>query len=279
MNNIYLKNITDYSVSKQKFDLSIHPKYKYLQTVPKPSLYELEFYYETEDYISHTDRKSSFIDVLYHTIKQFTLNRKAKFINNLFHQKGKLLDIGAGTGDFLITMIKKGWSCTGVEPSQKAIDKALTKNLYLLNNTENLINNSYDLITMWHVLEHVHDLDNQIKDLDKLLKPSGKLIIAVPNFESFDASYYNNDWAAYDVPRHLWHFSKRSMKDLFSDYGFEIEEIKPMYFDAFYVALLSEKYKYNKVNYLRAFYIGLKSNLKARKNMNYSSLIYILKKK
>ena len=130
---------------------------------------------------------------------------------------------------------------------------------------------------MWHVLEHVPDLDAQIKELKRLLKPSGTLIIAVPNFKSFDATHYGKFWAAYDVPIHFWHFSKTAIKMLFEKEAMQLEKVLPMKFDSFYVSLLSEKYKTGKMNYINAFFIGLQSNWKAKRNFEYSSHIYIIK--
>ena len=136
----------------------------------------------------------------------------------------------------------------------------------------------YEVITLWHVLEHVPNLQEYISELKKLLKPNGVLIVAVPNFKSYDAEYYNEFWAAFDVPRHLWHFSKKSIDLLFSKHGMSVSKTLPMKFDSFYVSMLSEKYKTGKSNILRAFWIGLKSNIKAMSNNEYSSLIYVIKK-
>ncbi|MCY1240886.1 Methyltransferase domain protein [compost metagenome] len=130
---------------------------------------------------------------------------------------------------------------------------------------------------MWHVLEHVPNLEDQIKELKRLLKPNGSIIIAVPNFKSYDANHYKEFWAAYDVPRHLWHFSKTAIHKLFQKENIELVKILPMKFDSFYVSLLSEKYKTGKMNFVKAFFVGLKSNWKAKRNFEYSSHIYVLK--
>ncbi len=132
---------------------------------------------------------------------------------------------------------------------------------------------------MWHVLEHVPDLDFQIKELKRLLKPTGTLIVAVPNFKSYDANYYQEFWAAYDVPIHFWHFSKKAIELLFQKENMKLSKVLPMKFDSFYVSLLSEKYKTGKMNYFSAFFVGLRSNWKARRTNEYSSLIYVLKNK
>ena len=129
---------------------------------------------------------------------------------------------------------------------------------------------------MWHVLEHVPDVQKQITELKRLLKPNGTIIIAVPNFNSYDAKHYGVFWAAFDVPRHLTHFSKTAIKMLFQKERIDLINVLPMKFDSFYVSLLSEKYKTGKMNYLIAFLTGLLSNAKANKTKEYSSHIYVL---
>ena len=213
----------------------------------------------------------------YHLVKSIALKNKLALINSLQPTKGRILDIGAGTGDFLSTAKQNGWQTIGVEPSDKAKAIALKKGVSFVEQTSELENNSFDVITMWHVLEHVPDLDTQLKELKRLLKPKGTLIIAVPNFNSFDAKYYGKFWAAYDVPIHFWHFSKTAVKLLFEKEGMHLKKVLPMKFDSFYVALLSEKYKTGKMNFIKAFFIGLKSNWKGNQNFEFSSHIYVLK--
>jgi 2-polyprenyl-3-methyl-5-hydroxy-6-metoxy-1,4-benzoquinol methylase len=275
-NNIFFLKVRDYSVSKEIFELHHNPEYDLLITFPKPSLEKLPSYYESEDYISHTDGKRSLFERLYHIIKNIALKNKVKLINS-HSEKGALLDIGAGTGDFLVAAKKEGWKTTGIEPSLKAKTIAISKGVDFVDNLSDLKDHSFDVITMWHVLEHVPNLEEYLVALKRLLKPTGTILIAVPNFKSFDANYYGRFWAAYDVPRHIWHFSKTTIKKLFSEKGMNLVEVLPMKFDSFYVSLLSEKYKTGKMNFIRAFFVGLKSNSSAKKSKEYSSHIYIIK--
>jgi 2-polyprenyl-3-methyl-5-hydroxy-6-metoxy-1,4-benzoquinol methylase len=164
-----------------------------------------------------------------------------------------------------------------VEPSDKAKQIAINKGVSFVESIAKLEDHSFDVITMWHVLEHVPDLNHQIKELKRLLKPSGSLIIAVPNFKSFDAQHYGKFWAAYDVPIHFWHFSKTAIQKLFQKEQMELVKVLPMKFDSFYVSLLSEKYKTGRMNYVKAFFIGLWSNIKAQSDLEYSSHIYVFK--
>lgn len=267
----------DHSVSKEKYTLFLNTKYDMLVTQPVPE--NLDKYYESDNYISHTDSKKSLLDKVYQLVKNYTLKQKLKLINSFEITEKNLLDIGAGTGDFLSVCKKDNWFIHGVEPSKKARKLADNKNIKLQEDLSHYTNRQFDIITMWHVLEHIPNLIEYINKLKKLLKPNGILIVAVPNFKSYDAIYYKEFWAAYDVPRHLWHFSKNAIQKLFVNAGMKVEKIQPMKFDAFYVSLLSEKYKTGKINLFNSFFTGLRSNNKAKHSKEYSSLIYIIKNK
>lgn len=268
--------VKDHSVSGETFDLLYDADLDMLITHPQPSLEKLPSYYESDDYISHTDGKRSFFEKMYHAVKSIALKNKLKLINAQA-SKGSLLDIGAGTGEFLLVAKNNGWNVTGIEPSDKAKGIAINKGISFANDLESLADQSFDVITMWHVLEHVPNLEHQMAELKRLIKPNGTVIIAVPNFKSFDAKHYGAFWAAYDVPIHLWHFSKTAIQKLFSQHQLELVKVLPMKFDSFYVSLLSEKYKYGKMNFVKAFFIGLKSNRFGSANSEYSSHIYLLK--
>ena len=268
--------VIDYSVSKEEFDLLHNEEFDMLITHPQPSLEKLPSYYESVDYISHTDGNKSLFEKMYLFVKGIALKNKLKLINSQ-SPKGRILDIGAGVGDFLSVCKNSGWQTVGIEPSEKAKTIAKSKGVSFVDHLSELENHSFDIITMWHVLEHVPDLENQVKELKRLIKPNGTVIIAVPNFNSFDANYYGKYWAAFDVPIHLWHFSKTAIKKLFAIERLELVKVLPMKFDSFYVSLLSEKYKTGKMNFIKAFFIGWKSNRYGSKNSEYSSHIYVLK--
>jgi 2-polyprenyl-3-methyl-5-hydroxy-6-metoxy-1,4-benzoquinol methylase len=270
-------SVKDHSVSQETFDLYYDATSDMLITHPQPSLEHLGKYYESVDYISHTDSKRSLFEKAYHFVKGIALKNKLNLINSFQPQKGCVLDIGAGTGDFLLVAKNNGWQTVGIEPSEKAKAIAIKKGISFVDQTQNLESHFFDVITMWHVLEHVPDLDFQIKELKRLLKPNGTLIVAVPNFKSFDANHYGKFWAAYDVPIHFWHFSKTAIKTLFKKEQMQLQKVFPMKFDSFYVSLLSEKYKNGKMNYIKAFFVGLQSNWKAKRSLEYSSHIYVLK--
>lgn len=268
----------DYTVSHETFTLLIDQESELLVTTPRPNDEELEKYYESVNYISHTDAKKKLIDKIYQSVRNYTLKRKLKLINSLNSEEKTILDIGTGTGDFLLICKKNGWRVTGIEPNKKArelAEKKLDANLFI--QTSSLSNKKYDIITLWHVLEHVPNLNEYISNLKKLLKSNGTLLIAVPNYKSFDALYYKEFWAAYDVPRHLWHFSKKAIIKLFQTENMKVEKIIPMKFDSYYVSLLSEKYKTGYHNFFKAFFVGFKSNRKAKASKEYSSHIYVIK--
>jgi 2-polyprenyl-3-methyl-5-hydroxy-6-metoxy-1,4-benzoquinol methylase len=276
-NKKHFLTVKDYSVSQETFDLYHDTELDMLITSPQPSLENLGKYYESVDYISHTDSKRSLFEKAYQFVKSIALKNKLNLINSLQPNKGRILDIGAGTGDFLLVAKENGWKTVGAEPSEKAKAIAKKKGISFVEATTELVDHSFDVISMWHVLEHVPNLENQIAELKRLLKPNGTLIIAVPNFKSFDAKHYGKFWAAYDVPIHFWHFSKTAIKKIFEKEEMIIEKVLPMKFDSFYVSLLSEKYKKGKMNFVKAFFVGLQSNWKAKENFEYSSHIYVLK--
>jgi 2-polyprenyl-3-methyl-5-hydroxy-6-metoxy-1,4-benzoquinol methylase len=266
----------DHTVSGEVYQVMINNEYDMLVTNPVPE--NLADYYKSEDYISHTDSKKSILDKVYQAVKNITLKRKLKLIDSFETSSKNILDVGAGTGDFLKVCQSNSWKVSGIEPSLDARNIAEKKGIHLQEKLSEFKNTKFDVITLWHVLEHVENLSEYILTLHNLLADDGRLIIAVPNFKSNDANYYKEFWAAFDVPRHLWHFSQTSISKLFSEVHMVVEKTIPMKFDGYYVSLLSEKYKSGKMNPLKSFYRGFVSNLKARSTNEYSSLIYVLKK-
>lgn len=265
----------DHTVSQETFEILKNETYQLLVTSPVPL--ELEKYYKSEDYISHTNSKKGLLDNIYQNVRKHTVRKKRLLIDSFQTTEKNLLDVGAGTGDFLKTCKTNGWNVSGIEPNEDARKSALEKGILLEEDLFSLQTNSFDVITLWHVLEHVVHLDEYISQLKKLLKPDGVLLIAVPNYKSYDAAYYKEHWAAFDVPRHLWHFSQFSIQKLFNEVEMKVVKTKPMKFDSYYVSLLSEKHKSGFMNPFKAFYIGFRSNLKARRTSEYSSLIYVIK--
>ncbi|TDQ28681.1 class I SAM-dependent methyltransferase [Tenacibaculum caenipelagi] len=268
-------NCIDYTVSKESYEVMKNNSFDMLVTSPVPD--NLNKYYLSENYISHTDSKNSLFDKVYHLVKNYTLKKKLKLIDSFKTEEKSILDIGAGTGDFLKVCKNNGWKITGVEPSEKAREFSKSKNIILQEDISEIKNTQFDVITLWHVLEHIPNLIEYVQQLKKLLKPNGVLIVAVPNYKSYDANYYKEYWAAFDVPRHLWHFSQTSISKIFSLVEINVEKVLPMKFDSYYVSLLSEKYKTKKSQPIKAFLTGLKSNMKAKRTGEYSSLIYVLK--
>lgn len=278
---LYLR-CKDYTVSNKEFELLYNSEFEMLETFPQPKGEELASYYESNDYISHTDAKKSFTDKLYQIVKNFTLKKKLKLINSFDPFEKNILDVGCGTGEFLLTCRNNNWNVVGVEPNKKAqnLTNSKLKNSdakFIFSDIYELSNKQFDVITLWHVLEHVPNLEGYISTLKSLLKPNGVLVIAVPNFNSYDALHYKQFWAAFDVPRHLWHFSKKSIQVLVERQKMNVVKTLPMKFDSFYVSMLSEKYKSGKGSLVKAFYIGFMSNLKAIRTKEYSSQIYIIK--
>jgi len=273
-------SVKDHSVSSEEFELLVNEKFGFLETHPQPSAEKLPKYYKSEDYISHTDSKRNLLEKVYHVVRNISLKRKLKLIDSFSSEAKILLDVGCGTGDFLQIAQQNNWTVSGIEPNEEARKIANSKTNNSVYNIEQLLEfpkHSFDVITLWHVLEHLPNLEEQVSILKSLLKEKGTLVIAVPNYKSYDAKYYKNFWAAFDVPRHLWHFNQQSISSLFSKEYMEVVKTLPMKFDSYYISLLSEKYKSGKTNIFNAFRVGLLSNLKAKRSGEYSSLIYIIK--
>ncbi|MGM5469135.1 class I SAM-dependent methyltransferase [Flavobacteriaceae bacterium LMO-SS05] len=276
---LYLR-VKDHSVSGEEFQLLYNKDKELLETFPQPSIEKLPEYYKSENYISHTDSKRNLFERAYHYVKLISLKRKVKLINSFSLDTKNLLDVGCGTGDFLKIAKQNHWSVSGIEPNEKARELANKKTDNSVFRNEQLLKfkpNSFDVITLWHVLEHLPKPEEHMSIFNRLLKPTGTLVIAVPNYKSYDAQHYKNYWAAYDVPRHLWHFSKNAISKLAISNTMTVVKTRPLKFDAYYVCLLSEKYKSGSMNPLKAFWIAFLSNLKAKFNSEYSSSIYIIK--
>ncbi|MBT8395111.1 MAG: class I SAM-dependent methyltransferase [Flavobacteriaceae bacterium] len=272
-------SLKDHSVSSDYFELLVNEEFGFLETYPQPSADKLPEYYKSEDYISHTDSKRNLMEKVYHVIRYISLKRKMKLLNSFQLEEKNLLDVGCGTGDFLQITQQNNWTVSGIELNEAARQIANSKTNNSVYNIEQLLEfpkHSFDVITLWHVLEHLPNLEEHVSILKSLLKENGTLIIAVPNYKSFDAKYYKNFWAAFDAPRHLWHFNQESISKLFSKVNMKVVETHPMKFDSYYVSLLSEKYKSGWMNIFNAFRIGFTSNIKAKRSGEYSSLIYII---
>ena len=270
----------DHTVSNEIFEIweCKNCTLRFTQNIPGKE--EIGKYYQSENYISHSDTSKGFINNLYHKVRKRTLVQKRNLVQSAtLHTTGNILDVGCGTGAFLHTMKNANWNITGLEPDETARKKAwelhgiqpdLAETFYTLPVQ------SFDAITLWHVLEHVHDLHGYMNQLQKLLRPGGRLFIAVPNYTSYDAQHYKESWAAYDVPRHLYHFSPAAMKKLFTVHGLKVNAMKPMWYDSVYVSMLSEQYNTDKSNPVKALMIGAISNLKTLINIEKcSSVIYV----
>lgn len=272
----------DYTVSAETFTIVECVKCTTRITSPRPDNISLPQYYLSDDYISHTSSAKSLFDKIYLLARKYTIKKKIALINRLNESTKNILDYGCGTGEFLHACQLNGWTIDGVEPSQIAREKANHLLSTTVASSIEETNQLYSIATLWHVLEHVPNPSQTLMDISQKLLPNGTIIIAVPNYTSYDARHYYNYWAAYDVPRHLWHFSPKGMRTIIEKSGLELTNPKPMILDSFYVSFLSEKYKNGRltlVGAISAFFIGLLSNLSALKTKNYSSLIYVVKKK
>lgn len=273
--------VEDYFLTHEQFDLIECEHCHLLFTVPRPTPDKIGAYYQSEEYYSHQENTNGFIPKVYEMVKSVNIKNKLHIALKQ-SQDASILDIGCGVGDFLWHAQKRSFKVTGIEPSDdaKAIaEKRLGFRPLDPSQSQELPSASFDVITMWHVLEHVDDLKSQISELTRLLRPGGRLVLALPNFKSYDAVYYKDRWAAWDVPRHLNHFCKDSIKAIFSETDLEITEIQRLKWDAYYISFLSEKYLHHTMPLIRGVLRGLISNLKASHSGEYSSLVYCFKKR
>ena len=275
--------VKDNTASQEFFEIYHCSNCQVRFTQNPPSESSIGEYYKSENYISHTDTSKGLINRIYQTVRNISINQKKKLIEKITGlTRGHLLDVGSGTGYFAAAMQKAGWNVTGLEPDEQARNVSLQQHGLKLLPADDLFKlpeNRFQVITLWHVLEHVHDIKKYVEAFRKLLTDNGKLFIAVPNYGSYDAMSYGSNWAGYDVPRHLYHFTPQTMQWLMKEYGMKIVDIKPMWFDSFYVSLLSSKYKNGSPNWVGAFWTGLVSNIKAMSDVKKcSSVIYIISK-
>ena len=276
--NLWLK---DEFLTKEDFHICECLNCGLLYTMPRPDKDHIGAYYKSEDYYSHKENTKGFVPKLYERIKKNNLKNKYQLATNGL-SVGKMLEIGCGVGDFLHTAEEHGWECIGVEPSEeaKAIATKRTKASILSSEElESLADEQFDLITMWHVLEHVDDLRWEMAQLQRLIKPHGRIVIAVPNYKSYDGQYYKEHWAAYDVPRHLNHFNRTVLTKMFKTKGLELKKMDKLKWDAYYISYMSEQYRIHSLPLVRGAFRGLISNSKARKSGEWSSLVYIFEKK
>jgi len=273
----------DYFVSQEEFQIKQCSNCGFKITDNIEDEDNISRYYQSEEYISHSNISKGLVNLAYHLVRRYMLGRKRRLVEKTSALKhGHILDVGTGTGFFLDEMKNYNWRVTGIEKSKDA--RNFAKSEFNLDNlpTEDLFNlkeRTFDVITLWHVLEHIHLLDKNMQEFYRLLKNNGKLVIAVPNHVSYDAKHYKEFWAAYDVPRHIWHFAPSQMKQFAEKHGFKIKSLHTMPFDSFYVSLLSEKYKKSNFSVLKGLFHGkiswfISLFIKAK----CSSVIYVLEK-
>jgi 2-polyprenyl-3-methyl-5-hydroxy-6-metoxy-1,4-benzoquinol methylase len=254
-------------------------------TNPRPEEESIDKYYQSEDYISHQNKGNNFTNIIYKWVRNITIKNKIRWLNKYSENKGSLLDIGCGTGYFLQAAKNAGWQTQGIEPNNTAREIAKKQKIKVKKDLSNLKKEKkFSAISLYHVLEHIHQLRKTGKKIVDLLEDTGTIFIAVPNHRSFDAKKYGTYWAAYDVPRHLYHFNQETIAKFADEMGLKIISIEPMRFDSYYVSLLSEPYlnpdKGQMARWLKALVTGYKSNRWGKENdNNYSSLLFILKKK
>lgn len=272
--------VKDLFLTQEEFRILKCKECGLLYTTPRPDKDKIGDYYKSEEYYSHKENNSGFIPKMYEKVKAINLKNKYKIASEGI-RTGAALDIGCGVGDFIHTMEQNGWTCMGVEPSEEA--KSIAKNRIKANilsgqDLEQIQNESFDIITMWHVLEHVEDIRWQIDQLQRLTKKGGRIVIALPNYKSYDGQHYKEMWAAYDVPRHLNHFDNKTIIKILTSKGLKYIKTEKLIWDAYYISYMSEKYEHHSLPLIRGAFQGAISNFKARRSGEWSSLVYVFER-
>ena len=254
----------------------------FTQNIPDEK--EIGRYYESPSYISHSNTNKGFVNTVYHLVRMIMLRNKARLVERLTILKnGNILDYGAGTGYFARTMANRGWNVIAIEKSEKARELALKEFGFKMQDTDALADikdKELDVVTMWHVMEHIQDPDKMWNELHRILDDTGIAIVAVPNSISYDAQRYKEHWAAYDVPRHLWHFTPSSIMHWGEKHGFLPEKQLTMPFDGFYISMLSEQNRGSRLHTIRGFWNGFKGWIaQSKRRSASSSIIYVFRKK
>ena len=276
--NLWLK---DEFLTKEDFHICECLNCGLLYTMPRPDKDHIGAYYKSEEYYSHQENTKGFIPKVYEKVNKVNLKHKYQLATDGL-EVGKMLDIGCGVGDFLHTAEEHGWECMGVEPSEEAraiAQKRMKAKILSSEDLENIPDGYFDVITMWHVLEHVDNLKWQVAQLQRLVKKNGRVVIALPNYKSYDGQYYKELWAAYDVPRHLNHFNSTTLTKIFKTSGLELVKMDKLKWDAYYISYMSEQYKIHSLPLIRGAYRGWISNCKARKSGEWSSLVYVFERR
>lgn len=278
--DLHLK-LKDYFLTQENFEIYRCPHCGLLFTWPRPDENVIGNYYKSDEYLSHNEHKKGLVPFIYNRVKR--VNIENKFAIATVGTSGKrMLDFGCGVGDFINFAKQHGYDVEATDVSEDARNAAAKKLGSPLPSPQKVFampDDSFDIITMWHVLEHIADLKSQVFHLDRLLSPEGRLVIALPDYLSYDAQHYQDKWAAYDVPRHLNHFDRKSLQNLFAETKLKLVDTKPLKWDAYYISMLSEKYRGASLSFVRGLIQGFKSNRAARKSGEYSSIVYIFERR
>ena len=267
--------IRDHFLTKEVFNVVEHIE-GVLKTEPDLDEKTLKKYYDSSQYSSHNNIGGC-IGFLYSLSARIMLRFKFRVLAKHINKESLIVDFGCGTGGFMSSLKKKKYNVVGVDSNKKARDKCLEKKLTTFKSIKDFKEN-IDAITFWHSFEYVSNPNEILNQIINQSKNNLTVVIALPNYRSFDAKHYGAFWAAYDVPRHRFHYSARGIKKLMKSYGFECLKTKPMLLDAFYISIMSEKYKKSKLSFVKGIMVGLISNLAGLFSSSYSSSVFVFKK-
>ena len=275
---------TDFTVSRESYILMRCPECGMVYTSNPPKECDTSKYDKLDLKLKLGDSPAGLIHKLYYYIRLRMLSRKAHIVESQSYRTGgSLLNYGAKTGYFSHKMERRGWKVTSIEKYHEERLFSLEMfhhRMFDVPEMDRLHPETFDVITLWHVFEHCYDPNGLLDKFYKLLRPTGILIMACPNIRSTDAMHYGPYWAAYDVPRHLWHFNTTSLSELAHKHGFTLMHRERMPFDCFYISILSEKHKRHKMAFLRGILYGFHCWLVSLAHPDSSSsMVYVFRKR
>lgn len=197
---------------------------------PQPTREELRKYYPN-DY--HAYKPLSSVSSPFERLdRYYGIDKRCRaVVKRLKERKGRVLDIGCATGEFLYSMRRYGnWELYGVEPNVEAAMYArnvLGLNVFIGTLFEAQYPNAFfDVVTLWNVLEHLHYPLLTLREIARIIKPSGLLVISIPNPESIEARIFGRYWAGFDAPRHLFIYPLSTLKKALDLVGFDVKKVR-----------------------------------------------------
>ena len=237
--------ITDHYYSKENFDIAACKGCGLRFTQNRPAPEEIGRYYDSENYASHdSGKKASVFLKVYQMARDYMLGLKFNLVRQFKPEWKQVLDYGTGEGFFTEYLLKKGKDASGIEPSAVARENFKSRTGKTLFEDIDALpaDKTFQVITLWHVLEHIHTLRETMEKLTERLEQKGIIVIAIPNQKAKDLEAFGPHWAAWDVPRHLYHWDTDSLSAFMKSLGLVRIHTGQLPLDPFYIGMISARY-------------------------------------